>query len=74
MNKRSYRMTYQDSGSRYICFCSAEDCKTECRRNRQLSFFKDWINYCKEKAYPVRYSVSDFQEKCSDYNGGGEEL
>lgn len=72
MNKRSYRMTYQDSGSRDICFCSAEDCKTECRRNRQLPFFKDWIGYCKRKVYPVRYAVSDFHKKCSDYNGGGE--
>lgn len=40
MNKRSYRMTYQDSGSRDICFCAARDCKTRCRRNRQLPFFK----------------------------------
>lgn len=40
MNKRSYRMTYQDSGSRDICFCAARDCKTRCRRNRQLPFLK----------------------------------
>ena len=67
MNKRSYRMTYQDSGSRDICFCAARDCKTRCRRNRQLPFFTDWIDYCRRENEPVRYSMSFFYKACRDY-------
>ena len=63
----SYKMEYSDYGSRDICFCRAEDCKTKCKRNKQLKFFTHYIKYCKEHNYPVRYAVSDFQNKCSEY-------
>ena len=55
-------------GSTDISFCKATDCKTYCRRNRSLECFKQWLKreteICGEYA---RYSVSDFQDRCSDY-------
>ena len=51
----------------------ATDCTTYCRRNRSLERFKRWlkreVEICGEYA---RYSVSDFQNRCSDYRSRKE--
>ena len=57
-----------ESWTKMESFCKATDCKTYCRRNRSLEYFKQWlkreVEVCGEYA---RYSVSDFQDRCSDY-------
>lgn len=63
---QSYKLSIP--GSADISFCKATDCTTYCRRNRSLECFKRWlkreVEICDEYA---RYSVSDFQDRCSDY-------
>lgn len=63
---QSYKLSIP--GSADISFCKATDCTTYCRRNRSLECFKRWLKreteICGEYA---RYSVSDFQDRCSDY-------
>lgn len=54
-------------GSANISFCKATDCKTYCRRNRSLECFKRWLKREVEQWGDARYSVSDFQDRCSDY-------
>lgn len=54
-------------GSADISFCKATDCKTYCRRNRSLECFKRWLKREVEQWGDARYSVSDFQDRCSDY-------
>ena len=66
-DKPDWSLKYQDGGSRDICFCVAEDCKTKCRRNRTLPFFTGYCDYAIAKDIPVRLSFSDFQNQCIKY-------
>lgn len=63
-------------GSLDISFCSSEDCKTLCRRNRNLQHFKDMIERMQAGLgdsgfYSVSDSVSDFVNRCRDYEKEG---
>lgn len=66
-DKQDWSLKYQDEGSRDICFCDAEDCKTKCRRNRTLPFFTSYRDYAIAEDIPIRFSVSDFQNRCIKY-------
>ena len=59
-------------GSLDISFCSSEDCKTLCRRNRNLQHFKAMIERMKSVLEDSGcYSVSDFVNRCRDYEKEG---
>ena len=66
-DKQDWSLKYQDEGSRDICFCAAGDCKTKCRRNRTLPFFTSYRDYAIAEDIPIRFSVSDFQNRCIKY-------
>lgn len=62
---KSYLMKYEDYGSGDISFCNATDCRTRCKRNQNLQFFKSYLEQIKE--YNGRYAVADFKDRCMDY-------
>lgn len=64
---KSYLMKYEDYGSGDISFCNATDCRTKCKRNQNLPFFKKYLQQIKE--YDGRYAVADFKGNCSFYAG-----
>lgn len=65
--KSSWRLIPLE-GSLDISFCSSEDCKTLCRRNRNLQHFKAMIERMKSVLEDSGcYSVSDFVNRCKDY-------
>ena len=51
-DKQDWSLKYQDEGSMDIYFCAAEDCKTKCRRNRTLPFFRQLSRLCISRRYP----------------------